>query len=70
MSKRITSIIIALVMVMSAAGITGISEDIEFAYADAGAGNEESYEYLMTVDPIPDQEFDEKGVCEIPSVVC
>lgn len=68
MSRRITSIIIALVMVMSAAGITVSSAGVEFAYADAGTGNEESYEYLMTVDPIPDQEFDEKGVCPVPAV--
>lgn len=55
MMKRITSIIVALVMILSVAGITTNGSCATTVFADTASSDEEQYEYIMTIDPIPDQ---------------
>lgn len=68
MKKRITAIIIAMAMILSTVGIIAESAGTAIVYADTKSANAEEYEYIMTVDPIPDQEFDWKAVCPVPNV--
>ena len=68
MMRRITAIIIAIAMIMSTSGIIAESTGTAIVHADTKVDNAEKYEYIMTVDAIPDQEFDWKGVCPVPTV--
>ena len=67
MIKRITAIITAMVMLFSVMGIMEVRGGTVNVHAESGEG-EQQYEYIMTVDPIPNQQWKGEDVYPVPKV--